>query len=450
MKRILAVLICAATLMISGCGSESSLPKATGKANFRAINAIPTSSEISFLIEERSLGSVRYQNGTTPTPFDDLNYTFNFEAFYAGETSSRRFASQNIDVEPNKDYVFLVAGSLASPTITLWQSDERTFDEADTVFATNFAHASASLGELDYYFADAAVVPALGNEVATLSFGEASEAADYAAGDYVLTITTAGNPNDVVFTSDSNTYNARGTYLLTSFDGDLSDTAPVFVRAFDRIGGSTAIPDVNFPPTVQFLNVSMDLGVSDIYEDEMLTSLRVANHDYLDVSAELDVAVGALNFYYTPAGDTSAVLLESTFTTLGGLRYRTVATGMAGSLASVTSIPNITPVETHAKILPFQASNNFPFLDLYLVAPDVLIDDVAPIRRALASGEVSVSGSLPAGTYDLYVTETNEKVSLAGPYRITVAIGDVVDLLIVDTVDPAVLDVLFLSGGPTP
>ncbi len=105
MKQILVVLAFAATLMISGCGGESSLPKATGKANLRAINAIPTSSEINFLIEERSLGTAGYQNSTTPAPFDDLNYTFNFEAFYAGETSSRRFASENIDVVANQDYM---------------------------------------------------------------------------------------------------------------------------------------------------------------------------------------------------------------------------------------------------------------------------------------------------------------------------------------------------------
>lgn len=450
MKRFLVVLACAATLIISGCGGESSLPKATGKANFRAINAIPTSPEISFLIEERFIGAAAYKNGSSRVPYDDLNYTFNFEVFYAGETSPRRFASQNIDAVAGKDYVFLIGGSLASPSITTWQRDERTFDEADTVFAASFAHASASLGALDYYFADAAVLPALGNQAATLSLGETSDAADYSEGGYVLTITTAGNPGDVVFTSDTNTYNARDSFLLTSFDGDLNDTAPVFVRAFGGVGGTAAIPDVNFPPTVQFVNGSMDLGASDIYDDEMLTSLRVADHDFLNVSAEIDTAVGELNLFYTPAGDTSIVSLESTFIAFGGRRYRTVATGAAGSLTAVTSAPNITPVETHAKILPFQASNNFPFLDLYLVAPDVLIDEVLPIRRALGSGEVSVSGALPAGTYDLYVTETAEKTALAGPYRITLAIGDVLDLLIVDTVDPAVLDVLFLSGGPTP
>jgi len=450
MKRILVVLACSATLLISGCSSDSSLPEATGKASLRAINAIPTSPAISFLIEERNIGVAAYKGSTAPARYDDLTYTFNFEAFYAGESSPRRIASQFLDVEAGKDYVFLISGSLASPTITIWQRDERTFDEADTVFAGNFAHASVSLGELDYYFADAAVAPALGNQAATLSFGQTSEAADYAEGDYVLTITTAGNPNDVVFTSDATTYNARDTYQLTSFDGDISNTAPVFVRAFSAAGGTAAVPDVSFPPTVQFLNASMDLGSSDIYDDEMLTSLRVANHDFLDASSELDVAVGALNFYYTPAGDTSAILLETNFPAFGGTRYRSVATGVAGSLVAVTSIPDVTPVETHAKFLSFHTSNNFDFVDLYLVDSDVGIEDLLPVRRGLARGEVAQPLALPADTYDLYVTEIDQKVALAGPYRLTVGIGDIVDLLIVDTVDPAVLDVLFLSGGPTP
>ncbi len=450
MKRILVLLTCAATLFASGCTSDSSLPAATGKANIRAINAIPTSQEISFLIEERPLGTATYQNGTAPAPYDDLNYTFNFQVFYAGETSVRRVARQNIDIEANKDYAFLISGALASPTITIWQNDTRTFDAADTVFAANFAHAAVSLGALDYYFADSTVVPALGNQVATLSFGETAAAADYAEGDYVLTITTAGNPNDVVFTSDTTTYAARDRFLFTSFGGDASNTAPVFVRAFSDLGNTLTIPDVNYPPTIQFVNSSMDLGASDIYDDEPLTSLRVMNHDFLSVSAELDAAVGPLNFFYTPTGDTTVVSLESSFSAFGGIRYRTVAIGAAGSLAAVTSVPDIRPVETHAKFLPFHTSNNFDFLDLYLVDSGVGIEDLLPTRRALARGEVTPSVALPADTYDFYVTEVDNKVALAGPYRFSVATGDIVDLIIVDTVDPAVLDVLFLSGGPTP
>jgi hypothetical protein len=436
--------------MLSGCGGESSLPKATGKSKMRAINAIPRSSEISFLIEERPIGSAVYQNASSPVEYDDLSYTFNFEVFFAGESSLRRFARQDVDVEANKIYDFFVSGSLQSPTVTVWQSDLRTFGESDTVFAAKLVHASPSLGDLDYYLAAPAVAPALGNQLATLSFGEISAATDLTEGDFVLTITTAGDPTDVVFTSGTITFPARDVYTLTAFDGDESDTAPVFVRAFGDEGNAFGLPDINSAPTVQFVNASLDLGPSDIYDDEMLMSLRVAGQDFKGVSAELNTTIGENTFYYTPAGDTSVVSIESPLAIFGGLRYRLVAIGPAGSFVSVASIPDIRPVATEAKVLPFHASSNFSFLDLYAVAAGTSIDEVFPIRAGLIFGVALDSGALPAGTYDIYVTETADKTVLAGPYRVTVGLGDIVDLIIVDTVDPAVLDVLFLSGGPAP
>ncbi len=449
MMRVLLPFALAATLLASACGGGSSFPEATGKGSIRAINAVPASPEIGFLIEERSLGAAAYQNGTALARYDDLSYTFNFDVFYAGEDSNRRIARQNIDVEADKIYDLLISGSLANPTVTVWQSDERTFDEADTVFAAKFSHASASLGDLDYYFADPSVVPALGNQVATLSFGEVSDASDFTEADFVLTVTRAGDPDDVVFTSDTVTFPARDEFMMTLFDGDSSDTAPYFVRTFSNLGNALALPDINFSPTVQFVNASMELSGSDIYDDEMLTSLRVANLGFPDVSAELQIAADAVNFFYTPAGNPSVVSLETGFTAFGGNRYRIVSLGAADSLGAVAYIPNLRPVDTHAKFLTIHTSNNFEFLDLYLVDADVGIEDLLPVRRGLARGEVTQPLALPPDTYDLYVTDVDQKVVLAGPYRLTVAVGDAVDLVIVDTVDPAVLDVLFLSGGPT-
>ena len=448
MQRIRLLLGCAVVLLAAGCGSDSSLPTATGKGSVRAINAIPASPEINFLIEERGLSAVNYQGATAPADYDDLNYTFNFEVFYAGETAFRRFASRNIDVVANRDYTFLVSGTLENATVTLWEFDERSFDEADSVFAARFAHASAMLGELDFYFADAAVVPALGNQAATLSFGEIADAVDFSGGDYVLTITTAGDPADVVYTSAASTFAARDSYLFAAFDGDVSDTAPVFVNAFGDVTGTRPLPDVNYPSTIQFINASMDLGAVDIYDDETLTSLVVAGLDFGQVAAAVDTITGENTFYYTPAGDTAAVLIETPLTAFGGLRYRAVAVGTADNLTSLPFAPDLRAVETGVKVSLFQASNNFEFLDVYAVEPGTGVDDVLPIRSALTTGLATTSGVLPAGSYDIYVTESGEKVVLAGPYPVDVATGDVIDLIVLDTVDPAVLDVLFLSGGP--
>jgi hypothetical protein len=450
MQKILRPIIVILTLAMAACGGDPNLPEATGKGGIRAINALPMSSDISFLIEERRLSTLVYQGATSLLSYDDLNYTFNFEVSYAGETSPRRLASRNIDVVANRDFVFLLGGSLTSPTITVWEDEQRSFAETDTVLAVKFAHASATLGALDYYFADAAVVPALGNQAATLSFGEMADAADFAEGDYVLTITTAGSPADVIYTSSSTTFTPRDTYLLIAFDADENNRAPMIVNSFRSIGSSSQLPDANFLPTVQFINTSMDLGAVDIYDDEALTSQIVAAHDYLNVSAELEIAAGANTFYYTPAGDTAAVLLETPLSAFGGRRYRTIAIGPAGAPLGVPFTPDLRPVGTGAKLLLYTSSNNFAFVDIYAVDAGTSIDDASPLRGGLAIDAESTTRALAAGSYDLYVTEFGTKTELAGPYRIDVAIGDVVDLIVVDTMDPAVLDVLFLSGGPTP
>ena len=450
MQRILVPIIVFIALLTAACGGDPSLPEATGKGSIRAINAIPMSPDVNFLIEERRISSIIYQGSSSLVSYDDLNYTFNFEVLYAGETSLRRIASRNIDVVADRNYVFLLGGSLASPTITIWEDDERSFAETDTVFAAKLAHASATLGDLDYYLADAAIAPALGNQSATLSYGEVADAVDFPEGDYVLTITTAGNPADVVYTSATTTFTPRDTYLLTALDGDASNRAPVIISSFRNLGGSSQLPDPNFPPTVQFINVSMDLGAVDIYDDEALTSQIIAAHDFLNVTAEREIVRGTNTFYYTPAGDTAAVLLETPLGAFDGRLYRTLAVGAAGNPIGVPFAPDLRPIDTGVKLSLYTSSNNFLFVDVYAVEAGTTIDDVLPIRAALTTGSEPTTGLLAAGSYDLYIAETAQKVALAGPYRLDVAVGDVVDLIIVDTMDTAVLDVLFLSGGPTP
>ena len=64
MKRL--VIACMAAAAISACGGETKLPEATGKANVWSINAIPTSPEIGFFIEERPIGGISFKGNTLP------------------------------------------------------------------------------------------------------------------------------------------------------------------------------------------------------------------------------------------------------------------------------------------------------------------------------------------------------------------------------------------------
>ncbi len=449
MKRIPATIAVLAALLLAACGSDSSLPVATGKGTIRAINAMPASPDMRFLIEERAIDSIPYTASSSAVRYDNLEYTFNIEIRFAGEVSARRVASQFIDVQSDTEYTLLVSGAVTSPTVTVWEGPVRTFDEAATVFEVRFAHAAASAGAVDYFFAPAGVTPSPGNEAATLAFGEIAAPADFTPGEYVLTITAAGDPDTVLFVSDPASFVAGDVLLITPFDGVATDNAPVAVRAISAAGATVVLPDARFAPSVEFVNASLDLGAVDVYADEALTSPIVTGLDYGAVSAEVAVESGDNAFSFTPAGDTGVVALEAPLPAFGGTRYRIVAAGVAGSFGALSVIPTRRSVQTEARLSTLSAANNFDVLAIYALTSGQSLADANPVQ-AIARFEPSVAFPLPAGSYELYVTEFGQDQVLAGPYAVDVSIGDIVDMLILDAVDPAVVDVLFLSGGPSP
>ena len=72
MKRNLLAALSVVAITFAGCAKDSDLPNPTGEGTIRAINAIPASPAISFLIEERLVAPVTYKSATASTHWDDL------------------------------------------------------------------------------------------------------------------------------------------------------------------------------------------------------------------------------------------------------------------------------------------------------------------------------------------------------------------------------------------
>lgn len=452
MKRTVVLLTLASALILGACGGDSKFPEATGKGSIRAINAIKTSPAITFLIEERPIGTVDFRQISSLNEYDDLDYNFNFDTFFLGDESLTRVATQFIDVVADMDYILLLSGTLTAPSVIVWEAAERTFDGTETVFEARFAHTSDSLGSTDYYFAAPGVPPVLGEEVGTLVFGDVLTSIDYAAGDFVLTVTTSGDPSDVLFQSDTATFLAATQYVISTFDGGANARAPIIGRAFalgvNAISGAVTLPDVNYPATVEFVNGSLALDTVDIYDDALQTSLIVDDHAYMGVSAELDLAPGDNLVYYTPFDLNSPVLIESSINFFLGLRGRVVGYGPVDALVARAYLPDRRPVETHAKLQLFNAGINYEFIDIYAIEADAIFEDQPPIQIAFATGVLGPTLLLATGSYDLYIREFLGTVNLAGPIRLDVTLGDVVGGMIFDTIDPAVLELTFLPNNP--
>ncbi len=437
-----------AALLVAACDSGSSLPEATGKGSIRAINAMASAPEVSFLIEERSLGTADFRQATSLVEYDDLTYTFNFETFFAGDTALTRFATRNLDVVADMDYIMVLTGSLANASVLLWETPQRAFTATDTVFEARFAHTSESLGTVDYYFAAPGTAPVLGEEIATLAFGEISGVADYAAGDYVLTVTAGDDPTDILFQSDTTTLVAATQYTISTFDGGPNTFAPIIARAYPTTASVLTFADSNYPATVEFINGSLDLGTVDIYDDETQTSLVVDDLAHKGISAELNLVAGNNEISYTPSDVNSPVLIEATVNFFKGIRGRVVSVGETDTLRAVAYNPDRRGVDTHAKLQIFSATSNFSFVSVFAIEPDAVLDTQAPILSSLTSGAASANLPLAPGSYDLYLRETLGTENLAVPLRIDVEIGDVVHAIIYDNVDPAIVDFELLPINP--
>mgnify|MGYP001817337606 FL=1 len=439
MKQFLLAVVAAAG--IAACGSDSSLPVATGKGNVRAINGLPTSPEIDFRIEERGLGSLTYKTASTPSNWDDLDYLFNFDYRPPGVlVDPVRFATEALTVKVDTVHTFLLWGDFSAPTITLWEWPERVFSDSDTVFELRVINSAVALGEIDVYFALDGVTPVLGEQVATLEPGEISDPMDYEGDTYITFVTPAGDPNTILYESPPAGIVARQSQLLTVFEGDANDTAPVTARFFNNIGSSVSLPDVRFLPTRRFIHGTMNLETADIYDDEAVTNRIYAGLAFGDATNDIEVAAGDVPITLTAENNPGAILFEQTYPVSSGSRVNTYMFWAEDALRSSALAVDRRPVETEARITWFQSSDNQQLVDLYLVDRGETIDEALPRQVSLLRGFLAPPLRTVAGSYDIYITVAGEKTILDGPLPIDLALGDVVEAILLDRVDPALAE----------
>ena len=439
MTRTTLLAIIAATA-VAGCGGDSTLPEATGDGTIRMINAIPTSPEIGFLIEERALDSVAYKNNSSPQSWDDLTYTFNFDISRPGLGETQRIASQFIDVMRDVEYTFVLRGSVDAATVDVWEIPQRSFTGTETIFEMRIGHAAATLGTVDVYIGLESAAPDLGDQVATLAPGEVSAPTDVEEDAYVITITASGNPADVLYQSEPTRIVASQSVVITVFEGDANDTAPVLLGIFNERGLASALTDARFPPTARFVHATMNLGTSDIFDDAALQNRIVADLAFGDITGDIDMAVGDLTITATAPGNIGVIQLEDTLTTSAGSRVNYYLTVLADELTGSQARVDRRSIETLARLTFFHSSINHDLVDLYVVDAGTSIDDQLPRQIAISRLLQTPPIGIDAGSYDIYITTSGEKTVLDGPISLEASLGDVFEAVLLDRVDPSLAE----------
>lgn len=447
MKRTFLLLTCISTMMLTACTSDTSLPTPTGKGVVRAINAIPGSPEVSFLIEERFLAGVPYKNSSTPVEYDDFNYNFNFEIAHPGDTAFTRVATEAVKVDADRDHILLISGDINMPTVTVIDGDIRTFDGSETVFEARFLNAAASLGNVDVYFEPPGTLPGTNPPTATLAFGEIANAADFAEGSYVITVTAENDVNTVHFTSGEASLLPQFAHVISLFDGDANDTAPLLVRSMTTVGNSLTFVDADHPPQIRFIHGASTLEIVDVYDDDVLTNRVVAGLDFKGTTAYFDATIEAKTYYFTPANSTAVILFERALPAPVPGRFSNIyAIGDTDAWSAPGLIADLAPTSISFRILLFHAALNHATFDAYILDRDVpLGEDDSPILLAAAYGTAAPIINIAAGNVDLYLTVRAEKTVIAGPFQIDATLGTQIELVLVDTVDPLTAELIDIT-----
>jgi len=449
-NRITSVLaVFMALVLVGGC-AKTSQTEATGKGTIRGINAIVTAPDLSFLIEERNIGSATFKGAAGFAEYDDLTYNFNFDIFLPSATSPTRLATEFIDVVADTEYTLVLAGSIANPTIMRWEAPERTWDESETVFEADFVHLSPAIGEVDVYFAPVGTIPALGSAIGTLNLGDRIPYAEFQDAQFQLIVTPKDDVDPLNYLYQSATFSStpatRVTFAL--FDPDPSITADIAVNLINANGASTSIPDATKPAIIRLLHAALDIDRVDGFLNNDFNAPAFPDVGFGEVSAYSDIGSTATPVTLTDVGNIGAVVHEEEISG-GANSKRTVVFGSESGTLLFKGLRNdARPLETYPVIRLTNASANADAVNIYVLDPGTVItEDDRPAYGGLPSQVDTGFFGVDEGIHELTITSFGDLTPISTPLAIDLAIGDFLDIVILDNVDPTIVDVVIFDSN---
>lgn len=436
----------AAAVLLSGC-AETQRPGATGKGSVRGINAIVDSPELQFRAEERSQGAINFRGTLGFRDWDDLEYTFNFDLLTPGTNDSQRIASQLIDVEVDRQYTIALTGTFDNPAILTWDEAKREWTGTETVFEADVVHLSPLTGQVDVYFALEGTAPVAGNEIGTLSFGERLPYRELPEGDYEITLTAPGDPSTILYASTATRQVPARRVTVALFDPDRSVTAPVSVNVILPDGVAVLPSDRNSPAQLRLLNTLFGGPDVDGYFDGDFSSAEFPDVGFAEMSVYTDLLETITTLTVTESGAPANVLVEDDLQTINNT-LRTVAVYRdAGEVMIKPYLDDGRALATFPIMRITNFSDNVELIDIYEQEAGTVIDaTVFPSFGASAISLTTGYFATRAGMREVTLTARGEKTPIAAPVVLDLVNGQIVDLIIVDTADPATVETRVLDS----
>ncbi len=433
--------------------SDSNRDEVTGEGLIRGLHAIPDLGTVTFLIEETSLGTLNYKEASGLSSFDDLEYEFRFDILLPDDDvdDPTELVSRTLSVDSEREYTFVLSGSLGDPQLFLWEQFGRDWEdeleEAEdndtevTVMEVSFGHVSNVLGAVDVYLEKPGISPLSTSPKATLGFSEFAPAAELPADEYQLVLTPAGDSGTILFASDPFSLSAATSTLVTFMDDGGLTTADFSVRIIGTgLGGE--LRDLNSVSVISAAHAAFGSTALDVINGDDFANPLVEGLAFGEISPDIEIEEGDFQLVVTPENDPGVFLSQRNYNIAGGTYNRLFFVGLPGDLQTVLLRYDRSTLATHARVQLFQGSARYQTLDVYLVDLDTDISLISPTYSSVLFGTGFDYVSREPDIYNLVVTEQGTKNIIAGPLEITLDASNNYSFIVVDAANISAVELL--------
>ena len=447
LRRLWPLGLLALALASTGCsGGRKNPPDAT----VRVLNVAPSFSSLIYRREQLTGNNppttLAYQGAGGDFPYDEDTYDFTVavpDLTTAALTKDADTFSHALVAGTLYTFVYLESGGNVTHVIL-----ESPRIASDTTNAQVRAlHADEGLPSVDVYLEAPGTVIAGATPWGTIGFKESLPQRAVPPGDYELAVTEAGNPANVLFTTQTFTLGAAGSTTLVLSPDAGEGIAPLNVVLLNAVG-ATPLVDPSFPASVRALNGATDQAPRDVAFDGQFTPPLFAAAAFGAPTSYQPLASGAtLTVNVTPTGNPGVLEVTSSVVPVAATVYTTFFTGDAGALNLLFVPDDRRRVLGQAKVTFYDAAPVSTGAEPLFLAPGT-DPATAPLTSTLLTpGGVQAMGLAP-GTYELWLRQYFTTTILGGPVTVSVDEKGLYGIFLSNNADGTTIDIKLIDGFP--
>ena len=416
----------ALALVLAGCSDSSNKkpdevvpPPAQFKV--QALHASPDAPMVNVSIGAGTISDVDYKEGTGALTLDVGTYTVKVDGILPGGNATV-IGPVDLTFAADTLYRIVAVGGVADiEALVLEQPD--TAVPAGSV-RLRLLHAAPMAPQVDVYLTAPGADLAATAPAGTFSFGQNLGPLQVPAGDYQARVTLAGDASAVVYDTGTITLASGGNLLLAAVENTATGAAPISLVVQDG-SGSSEILDAATPADLRVVHASPDAPQVDVVVNDDFANPLVSDLGYPDFTPFVSVPPATYNVKVTDSATQTVVPIDADLDLMAGVRYTVLAVGNLADIEPMVATDDPRRVATNAKVRIIHASPTAQAVDIYVTAPGVDINSVAPTLTAVPFKANTGFIGLAEGSYDVTVAPTGTKVPAIGPATITVENGGV-------------------------